>query len=172
MTSPTRHLAMPTNGNSISLPGILLKVAARDLCVPVCHIFNSRPISLLQVLSKILERIVFNLIQVYFINNELKTKSSNLFYVDPRKHSDHSCGSYGDLNKDKDKKCYEPGNDITRATRVGGVRYFSNAPACLFNNLYNRYANCLWHFSQRLWVFFFGMTTNSEESTCHTAPYL
>ena len=49
----------------------------------------------------------------------------------------------GDLNNDKDKKCYEPGNDFTRATRVGGVRYFSNAPACLFNNLYNRYANCL-----------------------------
>ena len=27
----------------------------------------------------------------------------------------------GDLNNDKDKKCYEPGNDFTRATRVGGV---------------------------------------------------
>ena len=107
------HLSDETSHGIYNVDGILLKVVAKELCVPICHIFyrcltnsscpalwkeakviplpknkkatfsgaNSRPISLLPVLSKILERIVFNQIQDYVINNELITKSQHAYRV-------------------------------------------------------------------------------------------
>ena len=99
------QLSDDTSPGIDNMDGTFLKVVAKELSIPICHIFNrclasslcpilwkeakviplskdrkaafcganSRPISLLPVLSKMLERIVFYQIQQYFLSNQLKS---------------------------------------------------------------------------------------------------
>lgn len=102
------NLSDDTSPGIDNIDGNLLRVSARCLSVPICHIFNccltssvfpalwkeskviplpkdkkvalsgssSRPISLLPVPSKLLERLVFSQVQHYFLSNELIAKIS------------------------------------------------------------------------------------------------